>query len=300
MNTCGVTKKNLGVGLCNDLPQIFRRHITTDESFVATKAQVESRTFWQQQIALGNAYYWPQYSDVPEYIGTETTYRDNPVNYSKIIDGRYRWRVKIEKNLCFHKAANSHSGRGGRFWPIDAGNKIFGTYAGVNESDVDIYAGFTMDLFNAENMMFNDGTNPSESPFVIALSDPSEVNDSVYGATAFNFSFASLLQPLTDVTIEPVTTTTSLLVVDVYLGCDGTPVSGLVLADFVVLEADLSTAVVPSSVTESATIPGRYSLASTAAFEDDGTIALDPAADLSVYPQSVYASVATPLVIPLA
>lgn len=283
---CGVNKKPLGTGLCNDLPQLLNWHITTDEDFVATKAQIESQTFWQEQIALGNAYLWPSYSDVPEYIGSEPTYRDNPVNYSLVIDGKYRWRVKIEKNLCFHKSANSHSGRGGRVWLGDFKNRVFGTFVGNNESGVAQYAGFRMDLYNAENMMFNDGTNPSESPFIIALNDPREINDSVFGAYGFNFNFRGVLNSLTEVTLEVQSGgDSSEIVVTAALTCDGTAVKGLVLADFVGLDADGATITI-TGATEGP--DGTYTLTSSAAFETGGTIGLDSAEELSVYPQSVY------------
>jgi hypothetical protein len=294
MEVCGVNKKNLGTGLCNDLPQILRRHITTAEDFVATKVQVESRTFWQEQIALGNAYYWPAYSDVPEYIGTETTYRDNPVNYSKVIAGRYRWRVKIEKNLCFHKAANSHSGRGGRVWLVDGASRIFGTYAGDN-SGVATYGGFTMDLLDAENLMFNDGTNPSESPFVIALSNPVEVNDAVFGAYGFNTPWMGLLQPLTDVVLEIVSADASEIVLKAYLACDGTPVKGLELADFTVVDAD-GDPVTFGGGTEGP--DGTYTLTSSATFSSGDVVDLKDADDLSVYPQSVYEGIPVTVTVP--
>lgn len=285
---CGINKKPLGTGQCNDLPQLLNWHITTDDDFRATKAQIESQTFWQEQIALGNAYLWPSYADVPEYIGSETTYRDNPVNYSKVIDGKYRWRVKIEKNLCFHKNANTHSGRGGRVWLGDFKNKVFGTYIGLNGSGVAEYAGFKMDMLNAENMMWNDGTNPSESPFVIALNDPNEINDAVYGAYGFSFSFRNSLNDLKEVILEQVgTATSSSLVLKAYLACDATPVTGLALADFIGKD-DAGAAITINSRTESTVTPGTYTLASTTAFENDGTIELAAPDDLSVYPQSVY------------
>jgi hypothetical protein len=293
--SCGVNKKNLGTGLCNDLPQILRRHITTADDFVATKAQIESQTFWQEQIALGNAYYWPAYSTVPEYIGSETTYRDNPVNYSKLIDGRYRWRTRIEKNLCFHKAANSHSGRGGKVWLIDAANRVYGTFVGLNGSNVATYSGFSMDLLQAENMMFATESDPSESPFVIALSTPSEVNDSVYGAYGFSVPFINVLKPLTDVIIEVTAATASLISFTVTLACDGTPVLGLVKDDFTYVD-DTGAAVTTGTFTEVGS--GAYTLASSAAFADDDVIGLVSAEDISLYPNSVYYADDVTVVVP--
>lgn len=295
MEVCGITKKNLGTGQCNDLPQILRRHILTGDDFVATKAEIESRTFWQEQIALGNAYYFPAYSDVPEYIGTESTFRDNPVNYSKVIAGRYRWRVKIEKNLCFHKAANSHSGRGGRVWIVDGANRTFGTYVGDNESGVATYAGFSMDLFDAENLMFNDGTNPTESPFVIALSDPNEINNAVYGAYGFNTAFIGVLQPLTDVVLEIIEADASEIVLQAYLACDGTPVSGLVLADYTVVD-DAGDPVTFAGGTESPA--GTYTLTSSAAFASGDVIDLVAPTAIEVYPLSAYEGIPVTVTIP--
>jgi hypothetical protein len=84
-------------------------------------------------------------------------------------------------------------------------------------------------------------------------------------------------------------------VVTVKVACDLTPVNGLVLADFVVLDSAGS----PVTVTAAPeTGDGEYTLASAAAFADDDTITLDAPASLSVYPQSAYEANTVMLVVP--
>lgn len=299
MSECVIDPKNLGTGRCLALPGMIRGIIETPASFKATAAQIADQTFWQAAItdsANTRIWLWPLFSDIPEDRKTETVYEENPVSYDKVIDGRYRWLGKISKSLCFHKAAFTHNGKGNRLWLLvtskTSGMNIIGTYVGDNESDVAQYSGFTADLVNVENLEFNNGSVSSKTPIVIALEDPSEVNHDVYGAFMFAAQFIKLLSPLTDVTLEVVgTPTTTEIVVDVSVTCDETPVTGLVAADFSVLTTAGVTQLI-STVAESSTVPGRYTITRASGSYVDGTVDLVGPQDLSIYPDSAYETVA--------
>lgn len=279
---CLDNKSNLGFGRCGDLPGLIRGIITTPASFKLSEEDAQDQTEWQAALVAARSsriYLWPYFATVPEFIGTETTYEDTPVSYTHVLDGRYRWRAMISKSLCFHKAAFTHRSNGGdRVWLIDSRNNLIGTYVG-DEGGVAQYAGFTMDVLHTENLMFNDGSVSTKTPIVIALKEPNEVNDSVYGAHMIAASFLNLLAPLTDVVLAIVgSPTSSEVVVSVKVKCDGTPVTGLVLADFVYPTETITT------VTE--TGEGVYTLAGTGF--STGTITLDDPDQLSVYPTSAY------------
>lgn len=280
---CLDEKANLGFGRCGDLPGLIRGMITTPATFKLTEAEAQDQTEWQAALvaaASSRIFLWPMFSTVPEFIGTETTYEDTPVSYTHVLDGRYRWRAMISKSLCFHKAAFTHRSNNDRVWLIDSKNRLIGTYVGNNGSGVAQYAGFTLDLLNTENLMFNDGSVSTKTPIVIALKDPNEVNDSVYGAHMISASFINLLAPLTDVVLTIVgSPTSSSVVVDVKVKCDNTPVTGLVTADFILTGETVTAA-------ESATVPGRYTL-SGSGFTTT-TLTLDTPDNLSVYPTSAY------------
>jgi hypothetical protein len=294
---CLDEKKNLGVGRCADMPREIRGIVTTPSTFEISESNAALQTQWQAAlVAAANVriFLWPMFKTIPEFIGTETTYEDTPVSYSHVIDGRYRWRAQISKSLCFHKAAYTHRSNNDRIWLIDGGNRLIGTYL-RDEGGEAILGGFSMDLLHTENLMFNDGSVSSSTPLVIALKDPNEVNHDVYGAVLVAAPWIGQLAALTDVVITVVSADASEVVVTVKVACDLTPVNGLVLADFVVLDSAGS----PVTVTGAPeTGDGEYTLASAAAFADDDTITLDAPASLSVYPQSAYEANTVTLVVP--
>ncbi len=294
---CIIDKKNLGTGRCQDLPSLIRGIITTPADFKATEADIADQTFWQDAIADSadvRIYLWPLFATVPEDRSSETIYEENPVSYDLVLDGRYRWMAQIAKSLCFHKAAFTHRGKGDRVWIIDGKKNVIGTYVGVNDSDEALYSGFTLDLLNPENLKFNDGSVSTKSPLLIALADPNEVNDAVYGAFMFACAFLHLLQPLTDVTIvSGDTQTTSNITVDVAVKCDDTAVSGLVAGDFSVTTTAGASQTI-TTVTESSTVPGRYVINRASGSYVDG---FGPQ-DLSLYPDSAYEAITMTLDIP--
>jgi hypothetical protein len=280
---CESDKKNLGVGKCTDLPTLIRGIITTPPEFKATAANLVLQTFLQNAIAddaNSRIYLWPKFSTVPENRSTETIYEDNPVSFSHILDGRYRWLAHISKSLCFHKAAFSHRSSTDRVWLIDGKNNLIGTYVGDDINGDAEYAGFTLDLLNVENLMFSDGSVSTKTPILIALADPMEFNDPVYGAYMFKVPFLNLLAPLTDVEIVVTAQVAGKITVTVKTKCDQSPVTGLVEADFSVTTT-VGAAQTIDTVTE--TEDGTYEITHATAFVDGFVDIVGPQA-LSVYP----------------
>lgn len=280
---CESDKKNLGVDKCTDLPTLIRGIITTPPDFKGTAAEIVTQTFWQNAIAddkNSRIFLWPKFATVPEDRSTETIYEDNPVSFSHILDGRYRWMGHISKSLCFHKAAFSHRSSTDRVFLIDGKNNIIGTYVGDNLTGDPQYAGFSLDLLNIENLKFSDGSVSTKTPILVALADPMEFNDPVYGAYMFKVSFLNLLAPLTDVEIEVLAEVTAKITIKVTTKCDGSPVTGLVKADFEVTTT-LGAAQVIDTVVE--TEDGTYEVNHATAFVD-GFISLVDPQTLSVYP----------------
>lgn len=297
VGACLDAKKNLGVGRCADIPGLIKGIITTPADFEISESNAALQTQWQAALVAtltSRVYLWPYFSNVPEFIGSETAYEDTPLSYLHVLDGRYRWRAMINKSLCFHKAAFTHRSNGDRVWLIDSKNNLIGTYL-RDENGEAILGGFSMDLLNTENLMFNDGSVATKTPLVIALKDPNEVNHDVYGAVMVEAAWINQLAPLTTVDITLISADASTVVVSVTVECDKTPVNGLIQADFAVTDAGGSP-IALTGATE--TGDGIYTLTSAAAFVDSGAIALVDPASLSVYPQSAYEDVPATLTVP--
>jgi len=276
-NECVDERKNLSESNCNDLPELLKSMIETNNDFVLEPADYADEAALaealQDAIKNGKAtriYKWPNFVTV-EDISKEPAYEDTPLAYLAADDGQYRYRVSISKSLCMHKATFTHKRNTGRLILIDKKNRLFGTKDSSGN-----FKGFKIQLLNPENLKLSDGTVSTKSPIVIALEDPNEVNQN--GALINASSVISNLVPLADVDITVVSATSSLIVVDVKATCDGTGIEGLVTADFQVTENDGD----PQTVTATAVagVSGRYNLAGTSLV--DGFVDLDPPATLSI------------------
>lgn len=266
MATCNVTKGNLGLSQCNKLPQMIVGMITTpaDFSIPAATYAVEADLLTYLNAALldpaaDRIYLWPNFRTF-ENISTEAVYEDTPMAYLPVRDGDYRFKFGIKENLCLHKKMYTHRASNGRVILIDNENQLIGT-----ELSDGSFAGLTMQMLHTEKFMFNDGSVSTKSPIVIALQNNKELDKD---GSILQADFVGELYRIVDVTLTIVgTPTTSSIVVDVAAECDGTAITGLVVADFNLTDDDDGANHAISSATESSTVPGRYTLAGTA-FED--------------------------------
>lgn len=274
MADCVIERKNLGLSKCNKLPALIRGMITTSMNFKILAANLENATTWQDALlAEGNnrIYMWPPFVGF-ENASEAAVYEDTPLAMLKVRDGKYAFRFFVSENLCLHKAMYSHNGKARVFF-IDTEGQIIGT----KDSNGDL-RGFTASLINTEKLVLSDGSVSTKTPVFVVLANSKELDKS--GALVDGSEFIDTLERIVDVDVTVVGTPSSTeIVVDVKVSCDGTPVTGLVTADFLLLEADGDEHTI-TSATESSDTPGRYTLVGTGFV--DGTITLAPAADLSV------------------
>ena len=261
-------KKNLGLVDCNEFPGLINGMIETNSDFVIPAATLASgsaavQTYLQAALLdpiADRIYYWPLFASM-ENISEEAVYQDTPLKYRKVRDGNYRFRFGISENLCLHKNMFTHRRTNGRVFLRDQNGYLIGTL--LSNGD---FAGFSVALLNTEKMKFNDGSVASESPVVVALASNIELdkNGEMFDAS----DFIEELYRIVDVELTIVGSPSSTsIVVDVTQVCDGTPVSGLVVADFNLTDNDDGASHAISTATESATVPGRYTLAGIS-FED--------------------------------
>lgn len=274
MDDCIIVKRNLGVSRCTKLPALPRMMITTPRDWKIPAADLDDDDAIKAalQAALldeaNRIYLWPAFVGF-EDVSRENKYEDTPLSIIPVDDGQYRFRISIHESICLHKAMFSHRDTKGRVILFDVKNQMVGTL-----NDDGDFLGFDMALLNTEKLKFSDGNVSTKTPVFIALADNLELDE--HGAV-LKASYVNNLLRLTDITLELVSVTALEIVVRVYATCDGTPIIGLVLADWIALDgAGAAQSITSSTEGED----GVYTLADPAFV--DGTLTLKGSEDLSI------------------
>jgi hypothetical protein len=285
MAECNIKKKGLAGSDCPEVPVAIKGMIKTPVNFVIPKATLDQGaaaviTYLNTQALLGNVDKFPDFQAL-EDISQEQVYQDTIFSISPVKDGNYRFRPTIASSLCQHKAMFTHRSKNFRAFLFDDDGWLIGT----EKTNGDM-AGWLGDLLHTEKMRFNNGTEASVSPLMVAFKNNKEWDR--YGIMIDISQGLGDIYQLVDAVVEiladPVPTA-NVIVVEVTTECDGVAVEGLVEADFIVLDAD-GVAVVLTDFEE--TSPGVYTLTSTADFVDNGTVTIKPASTITVKPIAVY------------
>lgn len=278
---CADTKKNIGKSKCNKIPKVFKYAIWTPNDFVLTESQLSVlatlKTALQAALIAGldaRCYLFPKFSNATESASEATIYVESALGSRKVRDGNYRMRHFISKSLCVHRAMFTHSGSDGRIIYIDVENQMLLT----KDSNGD-YRGLSLELFNPEKLMISTGDDLTQSPIYVALSDNREIDLSGY---LFDIgTMISELEPLTDVdAVVAIAVAGTTLDVTVTNACDGSPISGLAAADFVVTTT-AGVVQVPTTVATEIGTTGVYRIIKSTNFVD-GFVNLVSAATLSI------------------
>lgn len=271
-----VDKENLGVTRCTKFPGPLKAMITTPPGFSLTPAQAIVASNWASALKdtlSERIYLWPEFDKI-EDVSTESVY-DEGINSDILADqGKYRFRAMINAGLCMHKNMVTHSGKGDRVFLIDKKNQIIGTEMANGN-----FRGFKLGLLNTEKIKISDGSVGTYSPVYFVLKDETELSKK--GLIVDGQDFVNELVSIIDVTLELVgSVSSSTIVVDVYVSCDeDTPLTGLVAADFLLL-TDAGSAQT-KTLSESTSVPGRYTLTAGTTFVD-GTLTLVAPASLTL------------------
>lgn len=265
---CFIKRKNVGRSNCVVNMSLVNKYLIVPADFEATEVQTADLTFWQDLLLAANeddrGFLFPDVVNIESKI-EDTVYVQNPITDIKVRDGKYMWTALHSVDLCTHKNMRTQSGKGRRIIFFDIEGNCIGT-----EKSNGKFTGLSLSLLNVEKMRINDGTNPTYSPVYIVLKDNKELDDRGW---IVDGAFVNELIPLTDVEITIVgAITAASFVVDVKAICDGTGITGLVAADFVLVDA--AGAAQTKTATPVSNIPGRYTIAKTVADFVDGTIDL--------------------------
>jgi hypothetical protein len=252
------------------MPKCF---IETPAGFSITPANAASAAYWQARCLDTpgvRIYPWPllfNFTDQSE----KAVYQKTPLGVRLVRQGRYEFLFEIAQDLCLHQAMFTHRTSNARIFIIDVEDGLYGTVLPSGN-----LAGFSVGLLNPEKLVISNGTVATTSPIMISLNDHKELDQNGF---VIDGTFIDSILRLTDVTITPITCTTTVLTITVTAACDGTPVAGLLTADFIVLKAsDGSTQTVVAAPVAGAL--GTYTLTGTALAT--GTINLRAASLLTV------------------
>ena len=271
--SCSEELKNLGVSRCKKRPSFIKGMITTPEDYTITAVLAASSTQWQADILAASTariFLWPKAVNY-ENIAEDQVLEETPLTVMGVRQGNYRYRLYFKENLELHKRMHSHNESTGRVFLIDIDNQIIGT----SDDDGTTLKGFLMDNLLVEKLMLNDGSQATKTPVNVYTADNSELDDTGFMVEA---TFVNSLISLTSVNVTEVgTSIATLITVDVKSALDNVPLIGLVLADFVLLDAS-GVAQTITGVTEIS--DGRYECAGVGLVT--GTIDLVTAAALTI------------------
>ncbi len=232
MLECNVDKKALGPSACNQLPALIRGMIETPINFFLTEEDAADPAAWQAAMfaAAGvRIHLWPNFIGF-ENVSEEAVYEDLPLGLLHVRDGNYRFRAMIKESLCLHKKMFTHRNTSCRVFLIDVENQIIGT----QDSDGN-FRGLTVQLLNTEKLILSDGTVSTKSPIYVALANNKELDKD---GAILDGAFVNTLTRLTDAKFEVVSASDTEVVFTVKVECDGTDISGLLDADFEMLDED--------------------------------------------------------------
>lgn len=227
--------------------------ITTPVDFKATPVEAADPAFWQAALLKNKQlriYLWPTFFDFKDN-SEKAVYQTTPLGVQAVRDGRYDFEFGIVENLCLHKAMFTHRSISGRVFLLDVNNQLLGT---ADENDN--FMGFSIMMLNTEKLVLSNGTVATQSPIRLVLADNLELDQN---GALLSAAFINDLARLTDVTLTIVSASATKIVVKVAQSCDGTPVNGLVAADFSLKKADGTV----EAITTASEVDGTYTLNGT-------------------------------------
>lgn len=245
---------------CDPQIGVTEKLILTTESFeIATKVLAQTESTWTNGIVAGTVYPLPpveEYADESE----EATYYTSPVSGWKtfVKEGKHSFVYRIKFNPGLHARLRfGINGKKMRLFQVDGTKNVIGT-----SPDGVKVKGWVSGLIRVELWKPSDGSNIAFTVIKFTAESAVESNDqiAVFPVT-FDIVNMNGVQPVT-VTVFSASSTS--VVVDLDGTEDGVAISGLTSpAEFLFTKASDGAAQTISTVTESSTIDGRYTLAGT-------------------------------------
>ena len=236
--SCGSNQSNTGSKQCIENLQDFAKFVITPLGFkFANQAAAETVGNWTTAInaAAGSRIYPFPLILEKEDLSEATLYKTfNSGIQKKIREGKRGYRFTVQVPLCVHQSLRSFNGYNGRFIGIDNNGRILGS-----SSDGAEFKGWKLDTFEVEKMMIPSGDDIAKTTIYVLFSDTTEFDD--YGASFRPADLETSWNPLDldglqDVTLTLSGTSATGATLTVATTCDLVPVTGLVVADLVMVD----------------------------------------------------------------
>lgn len=269
---------NIYLSKCNDIPSVLSGFFETPSGFtipIATAVDpVALKAFLQAAMKAPIAtriYWWPDLDNFTDQ-SEATTYQTSVLSERETNPGRYKFMFGITQSLCTHKAMYSHKKRTGGALLLDLNGKMLASFNSAGDITC-----LELSMLNPEKLKFSDGSVATESPIVLSLRRHTQIDET--GVMIDVSSFLNELIRLADVVLtNTIAQATTILSITVKQKCDGTPIIGLILTDFVVKSTAGATQTATSFLDNG---DGTYTLTKSTNWID-GSITLKPASTLSL------------------
>lgn len=268
----------------------FKGFFLTTESFqFDTAADGGDETNWNAGTIAKTI--WPVHNikEVEDVSGDDMIYESSTQEKKQLFEGKRGFIASFDMTLDQHKVLRTYAGKSLRIFWYDMNNNIIGT-----SPDGVVIKGFKISFSNVQKLAIPTADSPSFSKLEIQLADSSEFDDSGHtivpteGVAADKWYPYNIEAVSTVVVTQVGTVTANVATFDVAYesssdtGNDGdpitdSPISGLdvvTFTNFIFTEGGVVEA--PASMTEVASIPGRYT-ATFAAFTS-GNVQINPTA----------------------
>jgi len=244
--------------------------IFTSEDFeIDTIANAKLEATYLAGIAAQTVFPLPLIEESSNESEDDTYYTSSITSLKTFIrEGKpgFKYMIKFEPNL-HARLRSGMNGKRMRLIQVDSTNNVIGmTPDGI------VFKGWISGTLRVEKWQQSDGSNLSFSVITFVAESALESNDqiAVFPVT-WNIKGLNGVQPAS---LEVFSASATSVVVDVMGAMDGVAIEGLDNpSQFKLLKASDGTAQTITTVTESATIPGRYTLAGTGLVT--GTVNLD-------------------------
>jgi len=266
VSTLGVT----GLASCmeklgHDAMLIFT---TLDFSF-ASESSAETEADWQTGIDAETVFPFPQFDEIEPALEDDVG-QDFPTGVKLFVrEGKYGGIGRFETSICNLARLRTFNEAIGRAFIVTANNKIFGT-----SPDGAIFKGFKLSQFHISKLGSTDGSTNRMVELKYQFKQPSEMAD--YPAVPQTTWDPLDLVGLYAVTVTISASSSTEVTCAVTKDCDGTAITGLVVADFLLID-DADGAEVINSATDNE--DGTYTLDVETLGADDYILNLNEPAD---------------------
>ncbi len=230
---CVAVLGNTGLSNCKDELTYDAMLVWTTNSFqFASESSAETEADWIAGINAGTVYPMPIFDEVEPAIEDDVE-QETAIGLSLFVrEGKYGGLGRARTALCNLANLRTFNEVTGRAFIVTGNGKVYGT-----SPDGAIFRGFSLSKFHVSKLGGTDGTTKRMVEYRYQFGLPTEMGD-FPAVPQLTWDPLTQLVGVVNVTVAVVgVATASELIVSVIRDCDNEVVTGLVEADFVILDA---------------------------------------------------------------